>query len=212
MKLTQTVFLILLFAMLFACSKKEEPASSTPAEEVEMAEPVETAEPAEPTEPTETAMPAETAKPAEPIEPAEPEMPPTPVDVEDDKAVEMVEVVPGLEVKVLRTGKGRAVVSGEQVEVHYTGWIFDAESEIGRGTRFDSSVDRGELFQFPLGEGRVINGWDLGIEGMLVGEVRELKVAPELAYGDEGAGAVIPPGATLIFEIELFEISAAEIN
>jgi FKBP-type peptidyl-prolyl cis-trans isomerase FkpA len=179
MRLTRTVLLILLFTMLFACSKKEEPASTTPVEEVET---------------------------------AEPEIAPTPVDVVDDKAAEIVEVVPGLEVKVLRTGEGRAVVSGDQVEVHHTGWIFDAESESGRGARFDSSVDRGERYQFPLGEDRVIEGWDLGIEGMLVGEIRELKVAPELAYGDEGAGAVIPPGATLIFEIELFKISAADIN
>ena len=183
MRLIRTFFLILLFTMLFACSKKEEPAISTPAEEVEIVESVET---------------------------AEPELAPTPVDVDDDKAVDLVEVVPGLEVKVLRTGKGRSVVSGDEVKVHHTGWIFDAESESGRGARFDSSVDRGERFEFPLGEGRVIEGWDLGIEGMLIGEIRELKIAPGLAYGDEGAGAVIPPGATLIFEIELFEISTAE--
>jgi FKBP-type peptidyl-prolyl cis-trans isomerase len=183
MRLTRTVFLILLFTMLFACSKKEEPASSTPAQEVEIAEPGET---------------------------AEPDLAPTPVDVDDDKAADLLEVVPGLEVKVLRTGKGRAVISGDEVEVHHTGWIFDTESESGRGTRFDSSVDRGERYEFPLGEGRVIEGWDLGIEGMLIGEIRELKVAPELAYGEEGAGAVIPPGATLIFEIELFEISTAK--
>ena len=173
MKLSRTVFLVFLFTVLFACSKKEETVSSSPVEEVET---------------------------------AEPEITPAPAIVDE------VEAVPGLEVKVLRTGEGPAVVSGDQVEVHHTGWIFDAESESGRGTRFDSSVDRGERYQFPLGEDRVIEGWDLGIEGMLVGEIRELKVAPELAYGDEGAGAVIPPGATLIFEIELFKISAADIN
>jgi FKBP-type peptidyl-prolyl cis-trans isomerase FkpA len=184
-KLTRTFFLIFSFTLLFACSKKEEPASSTPAEEVEI---------------------------AEPVEPVEPEMAPTLVDVKDNKAAEFSEVIPGLEVKVLHPGEGRTVVPGDQVEVHYTGWIFDAESESGRGARFDSSLDRGERYQFPVGEDRVIDGWDLGIEGMLIGEVRELKVAPELAYGDEGAGAVIPPGATLIFEIELFEILAPDIN
>lgn len=176
MRLTRTVFLIFLFTVLFACSKKEESASNIPANEIETAEP-------------------ETA--------------PISVDSDDDEAGDIVEVAPGLETKVLRTGKGRAVVSGDELEVHHTGWIFNAENESGRGARFDSSVDRGERYRFPLGEGRVIEGWDLGIEGMLVGEIRELKVAPELAYGDEGAGAVIPPGATLIFEIELFEILTA---
>jgi FKBP-type peptidyl-prolyl cis-trans isomerase len=163
--------------MLFACSKKEEPASTIPEDEVEI---------------------------------VEPEIATIPVDVDDDEVVEVVQVVPGLEVKVLRTGEGSAAAPGDQIEVHYTGWMYDTQSDNGRSTRFDSSVDRGERYRFPLGEGRVIEGWDLGIEGMLVGEIRELKVDPELAYGDEGAGAIIPPGATLIFEIELFEISAAE--
>ena len=110
----------------------------------------------------------------------------------------------GLTKKVLREGTGRAAAAGDTVEVHYTGWLYDPEAEDGRGEKFDSSVDRGDRFRFPLGAGRVIKGWDQGVEGMLVGEVRELKIAPELGYGDRGAGAVIPPGATLIFEIELF--------
>lgn len=177
MKMPRTVFSILLLTLLFACSKKEEPASSIPAEEVRI---------------------------------AKPEVVPMPVDVVDEDVVRVVEVAPGLEVKVLRTGAGSAVVSGDRVEVHYTGWMYDTQSENGRGARFDSSVDRGERYRFPLGEGRVIEGWDLGLDGMLVGEIRELKIAPELAYGDEGAGSVIPPGATLIFEVELFGISAAE--
>jgi FKBP-type peptidyl-prolyl cis-trans isomerase FkpA len=87
--------------------------------------------------------------------------------------------------------------------VHYTGWLFDESAEDSRGEKFDSSVDRGQEFQFPLGAGRVIKGWDEGVAGMLIGEIRELKIAPEMGYGDRGAGDVIPPGATLVFEVEL---------
>jgi FKBP-type peptidyl-prolyl cis-trans isomerase FkpA len=126
--------------------------------------------------------------------------------VAEPKAVTKEEIMPGLEKKILRAGEGQTAAAGDSVEVHYTGWLSDPEAEDGRGDKFDSSVDRGETFQFPLGEGRVIKGWDQGVEGMLVGEVRELTIAPELAYGDRGAGAVIPPGATLVFEIELFGV------
>ncbi len=124
--------------------------------------------------------------------------------VRSGKDIEEIEIVTGLTKKVLREGAGRAAAVGDTVEVHYTGWLYDPEAEDGRGEKFDSSVDRGDRFRFPLGAGRVIKGWDQGVEGMLVGEVRELKIAPELGYGDRGAGAVIPPGATLVFEIELF--------
>ena len=83
------------------------------------------------------------------------------------------------------------------------GWLYDENAPDRRGTKFDSSVDRGQPFQFTLGEGRVIRGWDEGVVGMIIGEKRELKIAPELGYGNRGAGAVIPPGATLLFEVEL---------
>jgi len=83
------------------------------------------------------------------------------------------------------------------------GWLYDESAEDGRGEKFDSSVDRGQEFQFPLGAERVIKGWDEGVAGMLIGEIRELKIAPEMGYGERGAGSVIPPGATLIFEVEL---------
>ena len=105
---------------------------------------------------------------------------------------------------VLKVGEGRAAAAGDNVSVHYTGWLHDPEAEDERGDKFDSSLDRGELFKFPLGASRVIKGWDQGVEGMAIGEKRELRIAPELAYGDRGAGSVILPGATLIFEIELF--------
>ena len=88
--------------------------------------------------------------------------------------------------------------------MHYTGWLYDESAPDNRGEKFDSSVDRDQKFQFTLGEGRVIEGWDQGVQGMLIGETRELTIPPELAYGDRGAGGVIPPGATLVFEVELF--------
>ena len=117
---------------------------------------------------------------------------------------ETIEVAPGLTAKILQRGHGRAAEAGDYVEVHYTGWLYDPEAEANRGDKFDSSVDRGQRFGFPLGEGRVIKGWDQGVAGMLIGEKRELTIAPEMGYGDRGAGNVIPPGATLIFEVELF--------
>jgi FKBP-type peptidyl-prolyl cis-trans isomerase len=119
---------------------------------------------------------------------------------------EASEIVPGLSMRKLKNGYGRAAVAGDLASVHYTGWLFDEAAPDGRGEKFDSSVDRGQEFQFPLGAGRVIQGWDKGVEGMLIGETRELRIAPELGYGDRGAGAVIPPGATLVFEIELRDL------
>ncbi len=124
----------------------------------------------------------------------------------ESTAVAVVEIAPGLTARVLQTGDGRVAQVGDIVEVHYTGWLYDEAAEDNRGNKFDSSVDRGEHFQFPLGAGRVIKGWDQGVEGMAIGELRELTIAPEMAYGDRGAGSVIPPGATLVFEIELFDL------
>lgn len=115
---------------------------------------------------------------------------------------------PGLEIRTLRNGYGRSAKAGDYVTVDYTGWIYDESQPDNRGEKFDSSIDRGDRFRFELGAGRVIRGWDLGVEGMLIGETRELTIAPELAYGDRGAGRVIPPGATLVFEIELFDAKA----
>ena len=94
-------------------------------------------------------------------------------------------------------------VPGDLAEVHYTGWLFDPNAEDNRGDKFDSSVDRGSPFPFPLGAGRVIRGWDQGVAGMLIGEKRVLTIAPELAYGR----GPIPPNATLIFEVELLGLT-----
>ena len=96
-------------------------------------------------------------------------------------------------------GTGDVAVVGKNVSVHYTGWLEN-------GKKFDSSVDRGQSFSFPLGAGRVIKGWDEGVQGMKVGGKRKLTIPSELGYGSRGAGGVIPPNATLIFDVELLGV------
>jgi peptidylprolyl isomerase len=119
---------------------------------------------------------------------------PTPVDESKYTTTEQ-----GIKYVDLVAGDGPAVSNGQLVVAHYTGWLED-------GTKFDSSIDRGEPYTFNLGMGQVIPGWDIGLRGMQVGATRQLVVPPELAYGEKGAGGVIPPNATLIFEIELLEV------
>ncbi len=123
---------------------------------------------------------------------------------------EQVELAPGLKSTTTVAGTGAVAAAGQLAEVHYTGWLYDPEAEGGRGTKFDSSVDRGQTFSFPLGAGRVIQGWDQGVPGMKIGEKRELLIAPEMGYGDRGAGGLIPPGATLLFEVELIGLQGGE--
>jgi FKBP-type peptidyl-prolyl cis-trans isomerase FkpA len=105
----------------------------------------------------------------------------------------------GLVIEDLSVGAGASASAGQRVTVHYTGWLTD-------GTKFDSSKDRGDPFVFPLGARRVIAGWDEGVQGMCVGGVRKLTIPPELGYGARGAGGVIPPNATLVFEVELLGV------
>ncbi len=105
----------------------------------------------------------------------------------------------GLGIEILKQGTGEAAKKGDQITVHYSGKLTD-------GTKFDSSYDRGIPLQFTLGAGQVISGWDQGILGMRVGEKRKLIIPPEMAYGTAGVGGIIPPKATLIFEIELVQI------
>ena len=111
----------------------------------------------------------------------------------------MITTPSGLRYADLVEGAGPSPATGDQVQVHYTGWL---ES----GSKFDSSVDRGQPFVFPLGAGRVIRGWDEGVATMKVGGKRRLVISPHLGYGDRGAGRVIPPGATLVFEVDLLGI------
>lgn len=105
-----------------------------------------------------------------------------------------------------RVGTGAVAVSGQDVVVHYTGWNYDSRIPGGRGEKFDSSLDRKEPFTFLLGAGRVIRGWDEGVAGMRVGGKRILMIPPEYGYGREGAGGVIPPNGSLVFEVELLEV------
>lgn len=107
--------------------------------------------------------------------------------------------VDGLQYWDIVVGTGATAVAGKKVKVHYTGWLTD-------GRKFDSSVDRGQPFEFALGAGQVIKGWDEGVAGMKVGGKRQLRIPPDLGYGSRGAGGVIPPNATLIFDVELIDV------
>ncbi len=111
-----------------------------------------------------------------------------------------------LQITDIAEGTGEVAAAGQTAVVHYTGWLYDAEADGQKGEKFDSSVDRGEPFSFPLGAGRVIPGWDQGVAGMKVGGKRRLVIPPDMAYGDRGAGNLIPPGATLVFEVELLDL------
>ncbi len=111
----------------------------------------------------------------------------------------------GLQYEDTVVGQGDAAGAGDDVSVHYTGWLYDGGT---KGVKFDSSKDRGTPFTFGLGAGQVIRGWDEGVQGMRVGGTRQLVIPPELGYGARGAGGVIPPNATLLFEVELLAVDA----
>lgn len=123
------------------------------------------------------------------------------IELAEAKAPKKVKSESGLEHEVLKAGKGKKCKPGDQVTVHYTGWLTD-------GKKFDSSLDRKEPFKFQLGRKRVIQGWDEGVNGMAIGEKRKLTIPPKLGYGESGAGQVIPPNSTLVFEVELLEIQS----
>lgn len=111
-----------------------------------------------------------------------------------------------LQIADTKVGTGAEAVAGRQVTVHYTGWLYDPEATNHHGSKFDSSRDRNEPFAFRLGAREVIPGWDQGVAGMKVGGARTLVIPSALAYGARGAGGVIPPNATLVFDVELLDI------
>jgi len=118
-------------------------------------------------------------------------------------ANQVIEMPNGLKYTDTKTGDGATATPGNKVSVHYTGWVYNNGA---KGTKFDSSVDRGQPFQFTLGAHQVIAGWDEGVAGMRVGGKRTLIIPPELGYGARGAGGVIPPNATLMFDVELLGV------
>jgi FKBP-type peptidyl-prolyl cis-trans isomerase FkpA len=115
--------------------------------------------------------------------------------------------VTALETEDLVVGTGAEATAGSRVTVHYTGWLHDPQAPEGKGGKFDSSRDGGQPFSFQLGARQVIAGWDQGVQGMKVGGQRRLVIPASLAYGERGAGGVIPPGATLVFDVELLAVA-----
>jgi FKBP-type peptidyl-prolyl cis-trans isomerase FkpA len=125
---------------------------------------------------------------------------------QDSAAPAAAPAVTSMQSTVLKPGEGAAIAAGQMAVVQYTGWLYESSAADHKGKRFDSSLDAGKPFSFPLGAGSVIKGWDQGVVGMQVGERRRLIIPPDMAYGDAGAGGVIPPGATLVFDVELVKI------
>lgn len=136
-------------------------------------------------------QPQQQQQPEQPTIEQPAERPAPPQDQED---------VDELQIEEFTVGQGEEAQPGDLVTVHYDGWLTD-------GTPFDSSRQRDQPFQFVLGQGQVIEGWDEGVQGMRVGGLRRLIIPPDMAYGDQGAGRVIPPGATLVFDVELLDVS-----
>jgi peptidylprolyl isomerase len=127
----------------------------------------------------------------------------TPSEPEKKSESKMIKTPSGLQYEDTKVGTGASPQKGQTCVMHYTGWLWENGA---KGKKFDSSLDRGTPFSFPIGEGRVIKGWDEGVATMKVGGKRTLLIPPELGYGSRGAGGAIPPNATLIFEVELLEI------
>ena len=127
----------------------------------------------------------------------------TPLDRSDAATNQVIEMPNGLKYTDTKAGDGAAARAGNKVSVHYTGWLYNNGT---KGAKFDSSVDRGQPFQFTLGAHQVIAGWDEGVAGMKVGGKRTLIIPPELGYGARGAGGVIPANATLMFDVELLGV------
>ena len=144
---------------------------------------------------TTTPPPTETTQPNAAAQPTQSE----PISEVNMAEIETITTASGLQITVIEVGTGDKAEAGKTAVVHYTGWLLD-------GTKFDSSVDRGTPFEFQLGAGRVIKGWDEGVATMNIGGKVELVIPPDLGYGASGAGGVIPPNATLKFEVELLDM------
>lgn len=127
--------------------------------------------------------------------------------MQETKKNEFVTLDSGLKYKVLKEGTGAHAKNGDVATVHYTGWLYDEQAPEFKGKKFDSSVDRGQPFQFDIGSGMVIRGWDEGVALMKEGEKRTFILPPELAYGSNAVGGVIPANATLIFDVELLKLN-----
>jgi FKBP-type peptidyl-prolyl cis-trans isomerase FkpA len=123
-----------------------------------------------------------------------------------EPAAGTAEAVQKMEIVDLQAGPGATIAAGQKAVVQYTGWLYETSAADKKGKEFDSSKNAGQPFRFTLGAGQVIKGWDQGILGMRVGGKRRLTIPADLAYGDAGAGGVIPPGATLIFDVDLVAI------
>jgi peptidylprolyl isomerase len=129
--------------------------------------------------------------------------PAAPAAAADKKESKMTKTSSGLEYEDTVVGTGASPKTGQTCVMHYTGWLFENKA---KGKKFDSSLDRGQPFEFPIGQGRVIQGWDEGVATMKVGGKRTLVIPPSIGYGTRGAGGVIPPNATLLFEVELLGV------
>ncbi|MEP6994259.1 MAG: FKBP-type peptidyl-prolyl cis-trans isomerase [Acidobacteriota bacterium] len=134
---------------------------------------------------------------------ADEKKPTAPSEPEKKSESKMTKTPSGLQYEDTKVGTGESPKSGQTCVMHYTGWLWEGGA---KGKKFDSSLDRGTPFEFPIGRGRVIKGWDEGVASMKVGGKRTLIIPPELGYGARGAGGAIPPNATLLFEVELLGI------
>ena len=149
------------------------------------------------------ALPAAAQKPADPKSGAQASPGAAPAPEAAEKESKMVKTESGLGYEDLVVGTGASPETGQTCVMHYTGWLYENGA---KGAKFDSSLDRNRPFEFPIGRGRVIKGWDEGVATMKVGGKGTLLTPPQLGYGDRGAGNVIPPGATLLFEVELLGV------
>lgn len=126
-----------------------------------------------------------------------------PIAAQAQEKGKMMTTASGLEIEDTKIGTGASPHAGQICVMHYTGWLYENGA---KGKKFDSSLDRGQPFEFPIGQGHVIRGWDEGVASMKVGGTRTLIIPPDLGYGARGAGGVIPPNATLLFEVELLGV------